>query len=367
MPTVDFVRNEKCFVRKELDCGKYFGASKTCFIACPASEEIGLELSIITDKLQKDGIDPFIAAKERVYGEDIFCTKICGKIIESLFCIIILNDLKNGKKTAIPNPNVYYEYGMMTSMSKEIIPLLKRGQKPVFNIQSFDIIQYTPTDLSDEVEKAIKKTIAIISDKRIRRGEAQFGNYVIKRINWLIELMGLELDHKFIEKEWRTQCNNTSFKVYMDDKNRLYFLGIFISIANAVEIIGNIKILLKRIDNLARRYDLAVERFEKAYKEALAKQGELAVPFGLPGTTILASTFEETPDSIKRDLDNTKWNRNALDKIMFIIVTPYHKLNRQDIEGVFTTSKTYFELPKFEIWDDSKVETLFKEKGLSEK
>lgn len=367
MATQDFIRNEKCFVRKELDCGRYFGVSKTCFIACPDSEEIELELSIITDKLQKDGIDSFIAVKERVYGEDIFCTKICGKIIESLFCIVILNDVKNGKKAAIPNPNVYYEYGMMTSMNKEVIPLLKKGQKPVFNIQNFDIIQYIDKDFSEEVEKAIKKTIAIISDKRIRRSETQFGSSVIKHINWLIELMGLELNNKYIEKEWRNQCNNTSFKVYMDEKNRLYFLGIFISIADAVEIIGNIKILLKRIDNLARQYDLAVKRLEGAYKEALAKQGETTMTLGHIGSSLLTSTFEETPESIKRDLDNTKWNRNALDRIMFIIVTPYHKLNRQDIGGAFTTSNTYFKLPEFEMWDDSKVATLFKEKGLSDK
>ena len=88
MAVQDFIRNEKCFVRKELDCGRYFGVSKTCFIACPNSDEIGMELSIITDKLQKEGIEPFIAVKERVYGEDIFCTKICGKIIESC----VMND-----------------------------------------------------------------------------------------------------------------------------------------------------------------------------------------------------------------------------------------------------------------------------------
>lgn len=364
MATQDFIRNDKCFVRKELDCGRYFGVSKTCFIACPDSEEIGLELSIITDKLKKEGIEPFIAVKERVYGEDIFCTKICGKIIESMFCIIILNDVKNGKKYSIPNPNVYYEYGMMTSMNKEVIPLLKNGQKPVFNIQSFDIVQYAPSNLSTGIEGAIKKTVAIISDKRTRRAGTQFASSVIKRIYWLIELMGLESDHKYIEKEWRALCKNTNFNVYMDDKNRLYFLGIFISLADPIEINGNIKVLLKRIDGLASRYDVAIKRLKNAYTEARAKQ-ELSG--GLPGFTTYGTTFEETPESVKRDLDNTTWNRDALDKILFIIMTPYHKLVRQDIEGVFKSSKPSFKIPEFEIWDDSKVVTLFQEKGLTEK
>jgi len=81
-------------------------------------------LALISEKLQKSQVEPIIAVKERAYGKDIFCTKICGKIIESKFCMTILDDtIKNGVN--VPNPNIYFEYGLMTALKKYIIPLQK--------------------------------------------------------------------------------------------------------------------------------------------------------------------------------------------------------------------------------------------------
>ena len=39
-PVRPFKVNERCFIRKEHKCGKIFGASKSCFIACPDEEEL---------------------------------------------------------------------------------------------------------------------------------------------------------------------------------------------------------------------------------------------------------------------------------------------------------------------------------------
>ena len=117
-----FSMNERCFIRKQHACGKMHGASKSCFIACPTDDDLEPILGLMSEKLKKWGIDPIIAVKDRAYGQDIFCIKICGKIIESKFCIVILDDsIKDG--ISIPNPNVYYEYGLMTSLQKHIIPL----------------------------------------------------------------------------------------------------------------------------------------------------------------------------------------------------------------------------------------------------
>lgn len=81
------------------------------------------------------------------------------KIIESLFCIVLLNDtmVKNGIQS--PNPNVYYEYGLMTSLNKKIIPLQREDQKLAFNIQSLDTIKYTNTTFSVEMDAAIKSIL----------------------------------------------------------------------------------------------------------------------------------------------------------------------------------------------------------------
>ena len=132
---------KECLVRRGHICGKYLGASKSCFIACPSTSDVKIMTDLIEEKLRKIGIECFIATKLRAYGQDIFCTKICGKIIESQFCVVILDDyIQNGKNKSvpIPNPNVYFEYGLMAALGKYVIPLQKEGQKLAFNIQNTD-------------------------------------------------------------------------------------------------------------------------------------------------------------------------------------------------------------------------------------
>ncbi|MDQ1286093.1 MAG: hypothetical protein QG663_1519 [Thermodesulfobacteriota bacterium] len=129
-------------------------------------------LELISEKLKRLGIDPIIAVKDRAYGQDIFCTKICGKIIESRFCIVILNDLIENE-IRIPNPNVYYEYGLMTSLRKHIIPLQKEDLNLAFNIQSHDTIKYNSRNIGTEIEIAIRNAIKLTEKKEILRGMAK--------------------------------------------------------------------------------------------------------------------------------------------------------------------------------------------------
>lgn len=188
--------NEQCFIRKDHKCGKMFGASKSCFIACPSENEIEMTLELISEKLSKAGIEAIIAVKERAYGQDIFCTKICGKIIESRFCLVILDDSIIEKRN-IPNPNVYYEYGLMTALQKHIIPLQKDNLKLAFNIQSYDTIKYNSQNIGIELDRAIKDAIKIaeakniidkkqiISNKSILR-QFELASFKIKDESWFL-------------------------------------------------------------------------------------------------------------------------------------------------------------------------------------
>ncbi|MBC8468290.1 MAG: hypothetical protein H8D56_02360 [Planctomycetes bacterium] len=187
---------ERCFIRKDHDCGKIKGASKSCFVACPKEDELEPILELISEKLAKVGIEAVIAVKERAYGQDIFCTKICGKIIESKFCVVILDDeIDDGKN--IPNPNVYYEYGLMTSLEKHIIPLQKENLKLAFNIQSYDTIKYNLKNIGKELDRAIRDAIKIteegaepkradfISQKIILRS-FELAGFKIKSDSWFL-------------------------------------------------------------------------------------------------------------------------------------------------------------------------------------
>jgi len=193
-PFKPFKINERCFIRKEHKCGKMFGASKSCFVACPSEEEIKPLLELSSEKLSKLGIEAVIAVRERAYGQDIFCTKICGKIIESQFCLVILDD-QITKVTNIPNPNVYYEYGLMTSLGKHIIPLQKEDLTLAFNIQSHDTIKYNNSNMAAELDRAFRDAVRITEAKGEEEKQTTLPEKSILRS---IELAGFELK----DRDW---------------------------------------------------------------------------------------------------------------------------------------------------------------------
>jgi hypothetical protein len=97
-------------------------------------------------------------------NQEIVCSKICKNIIGCTFCIVILTDVSprnHHYEQSIdstvdirkePNANVYFEYGIMTALNKDIIPIQKSGQKLKFDIQNLDIIFYDEIN-QDKVEQ----------------------------------------------------------------------------------------------------------------------------------------------------------------------------------------------------------------------
>lgn len=207
-----FPINERCFIRKEHECGKMFGPSKSCFIACPTNDDLEPILGLMYEKLSKVGIEPIVAVKERAYGQDIFCTKICGKIIESRFCIVILDDsIKEGNN--IPNPNVYYEYGLMTALRKHIIPLQKEDLELAFNIQSYDTIKYNNKNITTELDSAIRDAIRLTEAKEPEKAAQPMDEMFILR---RMELAGFsEIFDGFLSNE----INDTGFKGFRHHEN----------------------------------------------------------------------------------------------------------------------------------------------------
>jgi hypothetical protein len=217
-----FLINERCFIRKEHKCGKMFGASKSCFIACPTNDDLEPILGLMYEKLIKVGIEPIIAVKERAYGQDIFCTKICGKIIESRFCIVILDDsIKDDKN--IPNPNVYYEYGLMTALRKHIIPLQKEDLELAFNIQSYDTIKYNNKNITKELDSAIRDAITLTEAMGPERSSEYMDNKFISR---RMELAGFTEPPYYISNEVRSIIDATGFMNFWHaEEGFIVFLG----------------------------------------------------------------------------------------------------------------------------------------------
>lgn len=259
-----FKINERCFIRKEHKCGKIFGASKSCFIACPNEDNIELILKLMSKKLSKAKIEPIIAVKERAYGQDIFCTKICGKIIESQFCIVILDDsVKEGKN--IPNPNVYYEYGLMTALRKHIIPLQNEDLELAFNIQSYDTIKYKQSNIEAELDRAIKDAIKITESKKIE----EKGPIPEKTILRNLELNDFELLEYDKLSDWilSDAIDDTGFKVFKQHIKDFYlYLGKIDMEEDIENYLGDLNVILYRTEKIIKDFENKLKKINEDNK-----------------------------------------------------------------------------------------------------
>ncbi len=223
-------------------------------------------LQLITEKLTKIGIESIIAIEQRAYGQDIFCTKICGKIIESQFCLVILDDTIepiNGATANIPNPNVYYEYGLMTALGKHVIPLQKDGQDLAFNIQTHDTIKYTPDNLSAELDRALKDATKITEEYRAgyQREELMSQRLFVRSI----EING----YKKKDYNWflDDDINDTVFTGFGHPERREC---LFFSLANNRELLRScltdMQVIIKRLESDHDEFSKQVDSLDKEIK-----------------------------------------------------------------------------------------------------
>lgn len=261
-----FPLNEQCFIRKEHKCGKIFGASKACFIACPKNDELEVILGLMSEKLTKVGIEPIIAVKERVYGQDIFCTKICGRIIESRFCVVILDD-NIVNSTNIPNPNVYYEYGLMTSLKKHIVPLQKENLDLAFNIQSYDTIKYKNETIGSELDRAIKDAIRITEKKEKEdKGIALHEKILLRKL----EMVGFNQR----DREWflYNVIEDTYFKGFGQDKKNdkpfYLYLGKIDNTTEFQDYLSDLGIVIYRTEHKAKVLQEELSSLKERLKDA---------------------------------------------------------------------------------------------------
>jgi hypothetical protein len=150
-------RNEFCVIGLPR-CDFVFSSSRTCFIGYGFSES-ALEMTILRTLLEKRGIEGIEAAGELAPGQSAFCAKICSKIIQSQFCIILANNrVKDGVEG--PSANVNMEYGLMLGFNKYVVPFQREMQKLPFNVAGLDTIKYSNESFARQAAEAIDVAIA---------------------------------------------------------------------------------------------------------------------------------------------------------------------------------------------------------------
>lgn len=157
-------RNEICIIGQPR-CDFAFSSTRTCFIAY-GFEESTLEMTILKQLLESEGIQPIEAGGSLVPGQSAFCAKICSKIITSQFCIVLLNnDERNNEE--IPNANVNMEYGLMLGFNKYVIPFQRDVQKLPFNVSGLDTIKYTNKDFERRANAVIVDAISATAQENV--------------------------------------------------------------------------------------------------------------------------------------------------------------------------------------------------------
>lgn len=311
-----FKRIQQCFVRRNHTCGKYLGASKSCFIACPSDDNIKVLTGLIAEKLAANGIEPIVAVDTRAYGQDIFCTKICGKIIEAQFCIAILDDAVvqgNGKSLSTPNPNVYYEYGLMTALGKYVIPLQKDGQELAFNIKTHDTIRYSPAQVSLEIDKALKAAITTTIEERESQLSAIIPAYMY---NSFLAMKGYQLQgYSWLLSD---DIEGTVFSGYRNDKTLDY---LFFAVVDTKDLLKTCLIDIQVVQRrLNRNCEILADRVLSWERRIAELQSELVAESPSEAVFMLMPPAHRDPDTLKAKRDEESAKLQSIRDSKFAVV-----------------------------------------------
>jgi len=256
--------NEKCFIGMP-SCGYGYESAKSCFVACPAHEKYTLKIDVIKDIVEAKQYECHIALKRIDPGNFAFCTKICSKIIQSQFCIVFLDPSLDKNSNEYPNPNVHFEYGMMISQNKHIIPLQDEKYDLAFNISPLDTIKYNDANFKLKIIEAVDNAIARSTESK-SSGQIPHGPYILTFYN----IYGYQLSditNGFFKLLYGYGSNLGFFLFENKQDNKYKFVGLF-ELEDPKKAILHTKLL---VDNVISAYKSFVFGISKDNKEEIKK------------------------------------------------------------------------------------------------
>lgn len=173
-------KNEVCVVNLP-GCGYVFASSPSCFIAYGFGRS-ALEMEILSSLLKERRIEAYEAAGALAPGQQVFCLKICSKIIQSQFCIVLLNNETKGRVQK-PNANVHMEYGLMIGFNKHILPFQHTDYHLEFNVAGLDTIKYDNNSFKIKATRAIDDAIlkTVQTSRELAPVSSDVGSYLLLR------------------------------------------------------------------------------------------------------------------------------------------------------------------------------------------
>lgn len=220
-------------------CDRIIGRqADVVFIAAPSADEYHFEVEAAKRVVTSSAMQPDIAVHKQLLSEDIFCEKICTKVIESRFCIVFLNG---------GNPNVFYEYGIMRPLRKRVISLLRQDENPPFNVRHLDTINYPQARLEellrDAVGAACAATAAPPRSARRRSPKRPVSPFATK-VSKLLELTGVS----GVPEPWISELvEGTAFRASVGSDG-MYFVGIVEAEWDKDEVAADTLVVCRRLE-----------------------------------------------------------------------------------------------------------------------
>ena len=115
-------------------------------------------MDLLSGLLKERRIEAYEAGNTLTPGQQVFCQKICSKIIQSQFCIVLLNNEIVGTVQRT-NANVHMEYGLMLGFNKYILPFQHEDYSLEFNVAGLDTIKYNNNSFKAKAISAIDQAI----------------------------------------------------------------------------------------------------------------------------------------------------------------------------------------------------------------
>lgn len=307
--------NETCIIGLPT-CGYAFSGSRMAFIAAPSDDEFRLELDIVQDLLAGKDYEAYIAVQRVDPAKLAFCTKICSKIIQSQFCVVLLNASRHHDNPSllIPNPNVHLEYGLMLAFKKHIIPLQREGDTLAFNIRPLDTILYANATFKGRADRAIDSAILAAGTTSRSSGAIVTRESLLKYIT----IRGLQFS------SLSTSDANTLYRLgsplgflFLEGREIVWF-GLFDQ-EPAKEVVFRLKLLLQNLHNAKETFER--ERVRALQPEQVQYYRDLWQRFRIEvfvSPEVDKGRIEGKVRELAAGLESVSW----------------HLLNEEDVQGV---------------------------------
>ncbi|MCL4552308.1 MAG: hypothetical protein M1305_01955 [Candidatus Marsarchaeota archaeon] len=168
----------------------------------------------------------------------------------------------------IPNPNVYYEYGLMTSLKKHVIPLQRDKLKLAFNIQSYDTIKYNSTNVGKELDRTIRDAVKLTGPQDSEKQTQYLPERTIIRN---FELAGFDVK----DSQWffASAIDDTGFKGFVNaSEGAIAYVGRISEKEEISSYLEDLNIAIYRTEKMASRLSSEANQANREYEQELREE-----------------------------------------------------------------------------------------------